>query len=161
MALFGTKKTNSQDAKSAEAKSAKVKSAVKNTDQPAETVSMQDLYSGAAAVKTKNAKNTKTALTAVKNIEAHRILVSPLVTEKATNLSEENKYVFIVAKEANKQQIKTAVEEIFKVNVLKVHTVNMPGKLKRVGAHSGCRPDYKKATVKIKSGQSIKIAEGA
>jgi len=90
------------------------------------------------------------------------IIKRPVITEKATLLREkENKYVFIVAKEANKQQIKTAVEEIFKVNVLKVHTVNMPGKLKRVGAHSGCRPDYKKATVKIKSGQSIKIAEGA
>jgi len=89
------------------------------------------------------------------------IIKRPVITEKATIMREkENKYVFIVAKEANKQQIKKAVEELFKVNVVRIHTVKVSGKPKRVGAHSGYSPDYKKAMVKIKSGQSIKIAEG-
>ncbi len=94
-------------------------------------------------------------------MESTSIIKRPVITEKATEMREkDNKYVFIVANEANKQQIKKAVEELFKVNVESVHTIRMPGKVKRVGAHSGYTSDYKKATVKIKSGQSIKIAEG-
>jgi len=94
-------------------------------------------------------------------MDSIEIIKRPVITEKATEQREkDNKYVFIVAKEANKLQIKKAVEELFKVNVVDVHTVIVAGKLKRVGAHAGFRSDYKKATVRIKSGQSIKTTEG-
>jgi len=94
-------------------------------------------------------------------MESTAIIKRPVITEKATAMREkENKYVFIVANEANKQQIKQAVEELFKVDVVGVHTIKASGKIKKVGAHSGYTPDYKKAIVKIKSGQNIKITEG-
>jgi large subunit ribosomal protein L23 len=74
---------------------------------------------------------------------------------------KENKYVFAVAKDATKGQIKEAIQSLFKVEVGSVHTSIVPGKLKRMGAHSGFRADWKKAIVKIKNGQEIKIAEEA
>jgi large subunit ribosomal protein L23 len=89
------------------------------------------------------------------------IIKKPLITEKATGIKDkENKYVFIVDKNANKNQIKKAVEELFKVTVESVHTIIMQGKIKRIGAYAGMRPDLKKAIVKIKKGQTIKIVEG-
>ena len=95
-------------------------------------------------------------------MELRDIIKKPLVTEKAAMLKEkENKYIFAVAKEATKGQIKDAVQTLFKVDVAGVHTSIMPCKLKRMGAHSGFRADWKKAIVKIKNGQEIKIAEEA
>lgn len=95
-------------------------------------------------------------------MEIREIIKRPLVTEKAAMLKEkENKYVFAVAKGASKGQIKEAIQSLFKVEVASVHTLIAPGKLKRMGAHSGFRPDWKKAIVKIKNGQEIKIAEEA
>ena len=95
-------------------------------------------------------------------MEIRDIIKRPLVTEKAAMLKEkENKYVFAVAKEATKGQIKDAIQTLFKVEVDTVNTSIVPGKLKRMGAHSGFRSDWKKAIVKIKNGQEIKIAEEA
>ena len=95
-------------------------------------------------------------------MDAIEIIIRPVITEKATTVKEkQNKYTFIVAKEANKPQIKKAIEELFKVNVEKVRTARYAGKLKRMGAHSGYKSEYKKATVTLKSGQVIKIVEGA
>ncbi|MBI5574189.1 MAG: 50S ribosomal protein L23 [Elusimicrobia bacterium] len=89
------------------------------------------------------------------------IIKKPVITEKATKLKEkENKYQFIVTKDATKGQIKEAVEQLFDVDVEKIRTVVLPGKLRRMGAHAGYRPDYKKAIVNIKKGQTIKIVEG-
>lgn len=94
-------------------------------------------------------------------LSAFNIIKRPVITEKATNLKDkENKFIFIVAKTANKNQIKNAIEGLFKVDVEDVHTVIMSGKLRRLGAHTGYRPDFKKAIVKVKKGQTIKIVEG-
>lgn len=95
-------------------------------------------------------------------MDIKKIIIRPLITEKATLLKEkENKYLFQVDKRATKNQILKAVEELFKVKVLNVHTSISCGKFRRVGAHSGYRSDWKKAIVKVKDGQEIKMAEEA
>lgn len=93
-------------------------------------------------------------------MEARDILVRPLITERTTQLMAEGKYVFVVAKAANKIEIAKAVSEIFKVKVAKVNTVNVIGKKKRMGRTQGKRPDYKKAIVKLAPGETIEFFEG-
>ncbi len=81
------------------------------------------------------------------------IVLSPIVTEKSMDLLNENKYTFRVAKDANKSEIKKAVEAIFDgVQVESVNTMNMLGKTKRVGMKVGKRIDWKKAIVTLKEG---------
>ncbi len=90
----------------------------------------------------------------------YKVIKGPVITERTTFLKEkENKYVFIVDKRVNKRQIKNAVEELFNVDVEKIRTMIMPGKLRRLGRYSGYKPDWKKAIVKLESGQEIKIVE--
>ena len=93
-------------------------------------------------------------------MEARDILVRPLITERTTQLMAEGKYVFVVAKAANKIEIAKAVAEVFKVKVAKVNTVNVTGKKKRMGRTEGKRPDYKKAIVKLAPGETIEFYEG-
>lgn len=88
------------------------------------------------------------------------IIIKPVVTEKSFSLLEDNKYTFIVDKRANKTEIKSAVEEIFKVSVMGVNTVNVKGKPKRVGKHAGFKADRKKAIVTLKPGQKIPLFDG-
>ena len=90
----------------------------------------------------------------------HDVLVKPLVSEKSVMLMEDNKYSFQVARDANKIEIKRAVEEIFKVKVLNVTTRNLKGKLKRMGKYQGKRPDTKRAIVTLKDGDKIEIFSG-
>ena len=87
-------------------------------------------------------------------------IVSPTITEKATSLSEFNKIVFKVYKGANKKLIKKSIEKIFKVNVIKINTINLKGKTKLVKGKKSSRPGYKKAIVTLKKGQSIDLATG-
>ena len=87
-------------------------------------------------------------------------IVSPVITEKATTLSEFNKMVFRVHKGASKNSIKKSIEKIFKVNVIKINTINLKGKTKLVKGKKSSRPGYKKAIVKLKKGQSIDLATG-
>ncbi len=90
-----------------------------------------------------------------------QIIKRPIVTEKGTMLrQEENQVIFAVAKNANKIEIKKAVEELFRVHVEDVKTMNMNGKTKRFGMHTYKRPDWKKAIVTLKSGESIEFYEG-
>ena len=93
-------------------------------------------------------------------MEARDILIRPLVTERSTALMEEGKYIFEVAKAANKIQIADAVAEIFKVKVLSVNTANVTGKVKRVGRNIGRRRSYKKASVNLAPGETIQFFEG-
>ncbi|NLJ72228.1 MAG: 50S ribosomal protein L23 [Syntrophomonadaceae bacterium] len=88
------------------------------------------------------------------------IIIKPVITEKSMDLLADNKYTFIVDKKANKTEIKNAIENIFKVNVLKVSTMNMPGKTKRMGRFEGKTPSRKKAIVTLKPGHKIRIFEG-
>ena len=81
---------------------------------------------------------------------AHDIIIKPLLSEKSYAGIKDKKYYFIVAKNANKTQIKLAVEEIFGVKVDKVNTANVHGKLKRKGKYEGYTSDYKKAAVSLK-----------
>ena len=87
-------------------------------------------------------------------------ILSPVITEKATMLSEHNKVVFRVAQDATKSQIAEAVEALFKVNVVKVNTLNVKGNTKRFRGHLGRRSDVKKAIVTLADGQSIDITTG-
>ena len=87
-------------------------------------------------------------------------IISPKITEKATSLSEHNKVVFKVHDGATKKSIKKSVEKIFKVNVIKVNTINQKGKTKLVRGKKTNRPGYKKAIVTLKKGQSIDLSTG-
>lgn len=86
-----------------------------------------------------------------------RVIVRPIVTEKSTGLGEGGKYVFEVATEANKHEIKHAVERFFGVKVLGVRTMNVKGKPKRLGRHEGHRKDWKKAVVTVNPGDKIDL----
>ena len=87
-------------------------------------------------------------------------ILSPVITEKATLLSEQNKVVFRVAKDATKDEIAAAVEALFKVNVTKVNTLVVKGKTKRLRGRPGRRSDVKKAVVTLAEGQSVDITTG-
>jgi large subunit ribosomal protein L23 len=83
-----------------------------------------------------------------------------VITEKATLLSEHNKVVFRVAQDSTKDEIAAAIEELFKVKVTKVNTLNVQGKTKRFRGIVGKRSDFKKAIVTLAEGQSIDITTG-
>ncbi len=87
-------------------------------------------------------------------------ILAPVITEKATYLSEQNKVVFQVAKDATKHEIAQAVEELFKVTVTKVNTLVVKGKTKRFRGRLGRRSDVKRAIVTLAEGQSIDVATG-
>ncbi|WP_058305730.1 50S ribosomal protein L23 [Gracilibacillus massiliensis] len=81
--------------------------------------------------------------------DARDIIKRPIITENTADLMAEKKYTFEVSKEANKSQIKVAVEEIFGVNVVNVNTLNKKGKFKRMGRYGGFRPNRKRAIVQL------------
>ena len=87
-------------------------------------------------------------------------ILAPVITEKATLLSEHNKVVFRVAQDATKDEIAEAIEQLFKVKVVKVNTLNVKGKTKRWRGRPGRRSDVKKAIVTLAEGQSIDVATG-
>jgi len=93
---------------------------------------------------------------------AYDIILRPIITEQTTEHVDIKKYVFEVARDANKIEIKKAVEEIFDVEVIKVTTLNMKGKKKRMGRYPmGSRRDWKKAVVKLSdSSKTIEFFEG-
>ena len=88
------------------------------------------------------------------------VIKSPVITEKATLLSEHNKVVFRVAEDASKDEIAAAVEALFNVKVVKVNTLNVKGKTKRFRGIKGRRSDVKKAIVILAEGQSIDVTTG-
>lgn len=94
--------------------------------------------------------------------DAHAVLVQPLLTEKITGLRERTNTVgFIVHPDANRVQIKRAVEALLKVKVDKVNVMNVRGKIKRLGRFSGKRSDWKKAFVTLKKGEKLELYESA
>lgn len=90
----------------------------------------------------------------------YSIIKSPLVTEKTNNVAQLGTYTFSVVRDANKLEIKAAVEEIFNVKVKSVNTLNYQGKVKRTGQRIGRRQDWKKAYVTLMPGQNLDFAEG-
>ena len=89
----------------------------------------------------------------------HDVLIRPLITEKSTRLIEVGQYTFEVHREANKIQIREAVEKTFNVKVKAVNTLNMPRKTRRRGRVVGTVPGWKKAVVTLQEGQTIDIFE--
>src|ERR1700748_527446 len=87
-------------------------------------------------------------------------ILAPVITQKATVLTEQNKVVFSVAKDATKDEIAAAVEELFKVRVIKVNTLITKGKTQRFRGIMGRRSDVKKAIVTLQEGQTIDISTG-
>ena len=87
-------------------------------------------------------------------------IISPSITEKATSLSEFNKLVFKVNRNVTKNSIKRSIEKIFKVNVIKINTINLKRKKKIVQGKKSFKSGYKKAIVTLKKGQSIDLATG-
>jgi len=94
--------------------------------------------------------------------DPYQIIKGPLITEKSTTLrGEENKFTFFVSLRASKAEIKKAIEELFKVKVIRVNTFNLKGKKKRLGIHEGYTSRRKKAVVTLKPGDTIRMFEGA
>ncbi len=94
-------------------------------------------------------------------MEPYQIIKQPLITEKGMRLNEEgNTVVFRVDARANKLQIKHAVEVLFNVKVTKVNTLNVEGKKRRIRYREGKKPDWKKAYVTLRDGDSITFFEG-
>lgn len=94
-------------------------------------------------------------------MNAYDIIRKPVISEKSMNEMSEKKYTFIVDINANKTEIKNAVEQIFKVKVDKVNTIRVLGKMKRTGKYEGRRASYKKAVVKLKpESKGIEFFEG-
>ena len=92
---------------------------------------------------------------------AQDIIIKPIITEASMDMIAEKKYTFKVAEDATKPEIAKAVEELFKVNVLRVHTINMKKKPKRLGVHFGYTSEWKKAIVTLKpNSKTIEFFEG-
>ncbi len=93
--------------------------------------------------------------------DPRQVVIRPVVTERSTELGEEqNAYTFMVSKDANKIEIRHAVEKLFGVKVAGVRTLNYRGKWRRVGRSLGRRPGFKKAIVKLAEGERIDVYEG-
>ena len=95
-------------------------------------------------------------------VDSHRILIRPLLTEKLTALREATNTVgFVLHPDANRIQIRLAVEALLKVKVDKVNVLNVRGKVKKLGRFSGRRSDWKKALVTLKQGEKLEMYESA
>jgi len=88
---------------------------------------------------------------------AYRVLKTPQVTEKATDLAKQNQYVFKIFTDANKKDIKKTIEDLYGVDVVKVQVIQVPPKQRRLGRTQGWRKSYKKAVVRVKEGQKIEL----
>lgn len=94
-------------------------------------------------------------------MDIYKVIKAPLITEKGTGLKElHNQIAFKVDRRANKVEIRQAVETLFKTKVLDVRTMNIKGKTRRMGRNTGKRADWKKAMVKLASGEHIEFFEG-
>ncbi|MBM4462219.1 MAG: 50S ribosomal protein L23 [Chloroflexi bacterium] len=93
-------------------------------------------------------------------MHSYEVLRRPIISEKSTLLQERNKYTFEVMRKANKQQVRQAVEKAFKVKVVKVDVMTVPGKTRRMGRRQVKTPPWRKAVVTLEPGQKIEYFEG-
>ena len=135
---------------------------VKDVKSPAKTEteakSMKDLYGAAETGGNKAA--VKGGVNKTVHGNAYKIIMKPLVTEKVSSLGALNKYVFAVAKNANKIEVAKAIKEIYGIKPVGVNIIRMSGKKTRYGRISGQRKDWKKAIITLPKGEAIKIYEG-
>ena len=120
-------------------------------DEKKEEKSMKDLYSETSDNKKENVKEDGIA---------YRVLVKPLVTEKAANLGELNKYAFVVSNSSNKVEVSKAIFEVYGVKPTDVNVIKVKGKRVVRGKVKGKKKDFKKAIITLKKGDSISIYEG-
>ncbi len=97
----------------------------------------------------------KSIIKQISDQRAYSIIKKPITTEKSTNLQQFNQYSFVVSKNSNSNEIKQAIEKIFKVKVLKINTSILRGKIKSFKGTFGFRKDIKKAIVTLKEGNTI------
>jgi len=95
-----------------------------------------------------------------KKVHLYDKIISPLITEKSTNLSEQNKIIFKVPREANKNNLKKNIEKIFKVNVTKINIINKKSRIKLTKGRKVKVLGYKKAIITLKKGQNIDLTTG-
>jgi large subunit ribosomal protein L23 len=111
--------------------------------------------------KAKKPAKKKAAAAGPVNPRLYDVIRRPVITEKSTMASEQDKVIFQVCHKATKADVKEAVEALFKVNVVKVNTINVEGKLRNFRGRAGKLSDFKKAIVTLEKGQKIDIAAGA
>ena len=155
MGLFNKK---TEEKKKPAVKAAKVSNAKSVAKEETESKSMKDLYGGVEEVKAKQAGKGVVKKSA--HGDAYKIIMKPLVTEKVSDLGALNKYVFAVAKNANKIEVAKAIKEVYGIKPVGVNVIRMSGKKARYGRISGRRKDWKKAIVTLPKGETIKIYEG-
>ncbi|MDD2753625.1 MAG: 50S ribosomal protein L23 [Candidatus Portnoybacteria bacterium] len=110
------------------------------------------------AKKAEPKKNFKGTVVKKEFSEAYRILHRPMVTEKSFDLSGKlNQYIFEVAPGATKNETKKVIQDLYGVKVIRVNTINVPGKKRRVGGHEGFRSGFKKAIVFLAEGEKIEV----
>ena len=90
----------------------------------------------------------------------YNIVIAPIITEKATKISEKNQYVFKVKIDSNKKEIKQAIEKLFKVKIKKIKTIKIKGKSKIFKGTKGRRSDYKKAIICLNKGENLDYSGG-
>lgn len=158
------KKVDAKVAEKPDIKSEKVEKTTKvdsGKDKKEVKKSMKELYSDDEKSKVKVVDDKKEVKTGKKKYgNAYKILVKPLITEKASDIGVMNKYVFEVAKDANKIEIAKAIEEVYGLMPKSVNTIRMKGKNVRHGKTLGKKKDWKKAIVTLEEGKSIKVYEG-
>ncbi len=155
MGLFNIASDNKKDEKKKITKTVVDPKTSTSDDQVVDSstaASMKDLYSADGKVKKDKKKK--------KNGQAYRVLVKPMVTEKATNLGAINQYVFMVSFDANKIEVAKAIYEVYGVNPISVNIIKTKGKKVNRGRITGQRKDFKKAIITLKKGESISIYEG-
>jgi large subunit ribosomal protein L23 len=154
MGLFG--KTITKDDKKFDDKSGKVVDEKKQ--------SMKDLYTAEVKADKKDSSSktvkAKPSVESKKDKIAYRVLLKPLITEKAASMGSADKYVFEVSIDSNKIEVANAVEEVYGIRPLSVNVIKMEGKRKRQGRKIGKRKDWKKAMVTLPKGKTIDIYEG-
>ncbi len=165
MGIFSKRKDN-KDKKKEVNRLSNIDDSKKHEDKK----SMKGLYSEGKVTGVKKGKDLKVETTASgseksvkktrKYYNAYKILAKPLVTEKASSVGVENKYIFQVAPKANKIEIAKAIQEVYGVKPVNVNIIKVRGKKTRYGRVQGKRKDWKKAIIKLPVGKSIKIYEG-
>ena len=158
MSIFKKDTTNTDkkaiDDKKSAKKETNVKAVKKEATEEKKTV-MKDLYAEGSS------KSKKEKVARGKHYsESYRVLVKPLVTEKASEMGKLSKYAFEIDKKSNKIMVARAIEDVYGVKPQDVNVVNVKGKKKRTGRVLGKRKDWKKAIVTLPRGKTIQIYEG-
>jgi len=161
MGIFNKKITDDKKEPDNKVAAGKVVSSKNDSQDKSNAVSMKELYDGGGTVAKSNIKHSQANKeTAHFFSESYRVLVKPLITEKAAAMSADGRYFFEVDINANKIMVAKAVHDIYGVKPASVNIVRLSGKTKRTGKVTGRRKDHKKAIVTLPKGKTISVYEG-